>query len=92
MGLKNSLRIIKKKYEQKFFYGRHFIDKKDIRSVTKSLESSLSQGPILEKFEKEVSRFFGSKYCVAFSSATAALHVAIASLKLKKILMLLPQQ
>ena len=67
-----------------FFYGRHFIDKKDIRSVTKSLESSLSQGPILEKFEKEVSRFFGSKYCVAFSSATAALHVAIASLKLKK--------
>ena len=71
-----------------FFYGRHFIDKKDKKSVTKSLESSLSQGPILEKFEKEVSRFFGSKYCVAFSSATAALHVAIASLKLKKNLML----
>ncbi len=67
-----------------YYYGKHFIDTKDINAVSKSLKLNLSQGPILNTFEKKVAKYFRSKYCLAFSSATAALHVSIASLKLKK--------
>ena len=34
------------------------------------------------KFEEEFARFFGTKYAVAVSSGTAAIHVALASLRL----------
>ena len=38
----------------------------------------------LINFEKKVAKYFGSKYCVAVSSATAALHISIAAMNLKK--------
>ena len=69
---------------KKFFYGSHFIDKKDKIAVLNSLNHSLSQGPILKKFENDVAKMFGAKYCVATSSATAALHITIKALNLKK--------
>ncbi len=68
----------------KYYYGKHLIDSKDIISVVNSLRSNLSQGPALEKFETRVSKFFKTRYCLAFSSATAALHISIASLGMKK--------
>jgi dTDP-4-amino-4,6-dideoxygalactose transaminase len=36
----------------------------------------LTQGPEIEKFEKEFARFCGAKYAVACSSATAGLHLS----------------
>lgn len=72
------------KNSQNFYYGKHYIDSKDINNVTKSLNSLLSQGPQLINFEKKVAKYFGSKYCVAVSSATAALHISIAAMNLKK--------
>ena len=60
----------------KINYGRHYIDKKDIRNVTKILTSNfLTQGPAVNEFEKKLKKRFGAKYCLAVSSGTAALHL-----------------
>ena len=69
---------------KKYFYGSHFIDQNDIKSVKQSLNNYLSQRPILKKFENKISKYFNVKYSIAASSATAGLHLAIMSLKLEK--------
>ncbi|MBM7572159.1 UDP-4-amino-4,6-dideoxy-N-acetyl-beta-L-altrosamine transaminase [Aquibacillus albus] len=58
-------------------YGRQWIDEEDIKAVTNVLKSDfITTGPTISQFEKEVAEFVGSKYAVAFSSGTAALHAA----------------
>ena len=58
-------------------YGKHHIDKKDIKSVIKVLKSNnLTQGPLISAFEKKVSKYVGAKYAVAVTSCTAGLHLA----------------
>ena len=60
----------------KINYGLHYIDKKDIRNVTKILKSNfLTQGPTVNEFEKKLKKRFGAKYCLAVASGTAALHL-----------------
>jgi len=62
-------------------YGRQYLDKTDISSVTKTLKSNLiTQGPQVKNFEKILKKKFGSKYCAVVSSGTAALHLAAISL------------
>ena len=62
------------------------IIKEDIRQVVKSLNEGWvsSDGPNVLKFEKKFARFLGKKYCIAVSSGTAALEIAVKSLNLKK--------
>lgn len=58
-------------------YGKHYIDEDDIQAVVNVLKSGiLTQGPIIEKFEKEIAQYVGARYAVAVSSGTAALHLA----------------
>jgi UDP-4-amino-4,6-dideoxy-N-acetyl-beta-L-altrosamine transaminase len=58
-------------------YSKQYIDKKDIKSVTKALNNKfLTQGPLVEKFEKKIANYVGSKYAVAVSSCSAGLHLA----------------
>ncbi|GGJ64262.1 UDP-4-amino-4,6-dideoxy-N-acetyl-beta-L-altrosamine transaminase [Anoxybacillus voinovskiensis] len=58
-------------------YGRQWIDDDDIQSVVRVLKSPyLTQGPVLEQFEKAVANYVGAKYAVAFCNGTAALHGA----------------
>jgi perosamine synthetase len=58
-------------------YGQQWIDDNDIQSVIEVLKSSyLTQGPVLEQFEKAVAQYVGAKYAVAFCNGTAALHGA----------------
>ena len=58
-------------------YGRQSITDKDIQAVSEVLYSPfITQGPIIQKFEKALAGYVGSKYAVAFSSGTAALHAA----------------
>ncbi len=65
-------------------YGRQFIDKADVDAVVAVLTSDyLTQGPLVEKFEKGICEYTGAKYCVAVSSGTAALHLAVAALGIK---------
>ena len=66
-------------------YSRQFIDKNDIKAVTKVLKSDfLTQGPNVNIFEKNISKFVDSKYAVAVSSASAGLHLSCLALGLKK--------
>ena len=66
-------------------YGRHFIDKKDLKSVAETLKSDwLTQGPKVKIFENKIKKFLGCKFTLAVNSGTAALHLACISLGLKK--------
>ena len=58
-------------------YGRHSIDKYDLIEVNRALKGEMLTGGIyLNKFEKSLSNYFGSKYSLVTSSGTAALHLA----------------
>jgi UDP-4-amino-4,6-dideoxy-N-acetyl-beta-L-altrosamine transaminase len=58
-------------------YGRQSIDSKDIDAVVAALNSDfLTTGPKVEEFEKKLSEYCGSKYAVAVSNGTAALHLS----------------
>ena len=66
-------------------YGRQAIDQKDIESVLRVLKSDwITQGSVVEKFEQALAKYCGSKYAVAVSSGTAALHLGCLTTGLKK--------
>ena len=66
-------------------YNKQFIDHDDIAFVKRILNSKfLTQGRTIENFEKKLNSNFKSKYCSVMSNGTAALHIAIKSLKLKR--------
>ena len=66
-------------------YGRQSLDSIDYKEVLKVLKSDfITQGKTVNHFENKISRKFGSKYCTAVSSGTAALHLAGLSLGWKK--------
>lgn len=59
------------------FYGKQNIDQSDIDAVVDVLKSDfLTQGPAIERFEKCVAEYCGTKYAVAVTNATSALHIA----------------
>ena len=65
-------------------YGKHNINQEDIEAVVKVLKGDyLTQGPSIENFENDFSRYIGSKYSVAVSNATAALHLSALALDIK---------
>ena len=67
--------------KKQYYYGRQYLDHEDWNECLKVLQSDyLSQGPILEKFESTVAKYFKVNYCVAVSSATAALHLGCRAL------------
>ena len=66
-------------------YARQWIDEDDIQAVIEQLRSDwLTQGPTVERFEKELADTVGAKYAVAVSSGTAALHLACLTADLKE--------
>jgi dTDP-4-amino-4,6-dideoxygalactose transaminase len=66
-------------------YGRQYIDKKDITNVIKVLRSSfLTQGPIVQIFEKKLSKKLNSKKVSCVSSGSAALHIVAKTFGWKK--------
>ena len=68
-------------------YGLQSINKKDIDSVVRVLKSNLlTQGPIVEKFERKLSKYFKSKYALAVSSGTSGLNIAAKVLDFKKMI------
>jgi len=58
-------------------YATQWIEEDDILAVADALRSSnLTQGPLVEEFEKGVAEYCGAKYAVAVNSGTSALHIA----------------
>lgn len=63
-------------------YGKHNITDDDIKSVIETLKSDfLTQGPRVKEFEEKFAEYIGSKYAVAVSNGTAALHLCALALK-----------
>ena len=62
-----------------------WISKDDKRIVNKALDQSmLTLGPQLEKFEADFCKYTKSKYAVAVSNCTAALHLSLKALGIKE--------
>lgn len=60
-------------------YSTQLIEEDDIAEVVATLKSShLTQGEKVEAFEQALAEYVGSRFCVAFNSATSALHAAYA--------------
>ncbi len=58
-------------------YGRQTIEPDDVEAVTAALGSGfLTQGPLVEEFERKLAAYTGAKYAVVCSNGTAALHLA----------------
>ena len=58
-------------------YGQQWIDDEDINEVVKVLKGDyLTTGPKISEFENRLAQYVGSKYAVAVSNGTAALHAA----------------
>ena len=58
-------------------YATQWIEEDDIIAVAEALRSSnLTQGPLVEKFEKDIAKYCGAQYAVAVNSGTSALHIA----------------
>ena len=67
-------------------YGRQFIDKKDIEAVKNSLKSDfLTQGPLVNKFEKSLAKYYSCNYVSLVSSGTAALHLVAKAFNFGKV-------
>ncbi|MGD9569047.1 MAG: DegT/DnrJ/EryC1/StrS family aminotransferase [Sedimentibacter sp.] len=61
------------------------ISSEESEEIKKVLESkNLIQGEKVEQFENLVSEFLNVKHCIAVSSGTAALHLALLALEIKK--------
>lgn len=66
-------------------YGKQFISEEDTRAVIEALHSDfLTQGPRIAEFEKNFAAYIGCKYAVAVSNGTAALHLPLLAIGLKK--------
>ncbi len=65
-------------------YGKQHITEEDIQAVLETLKSDyLTQGPKIEEFEKAFAEYTGSKYAVAVSNGTAALHLCAMALNVR---------
>lgn len=66
-------------------YGKQNITKEDIEAVIAALQSDyLTQGPKIKEFEDQFANYVGSKYAVAVSNGTAALHLCTLALGVKE--------
>ena len=65
-------------------YGRQNITEEDIAAVINTLQSDyLTQGPRIAEFEESFATYVNSKYAVAVSNGTAALHLCAMSLDIR---------
>ena len=66
-------------------YGRQHITDEDIQAVVESLKSDyLTQGPRIAEFEEAFADYIDSKYAVAISNGTAALHLCALALNVQE--------
>ena len=69
---------------KKIPYGRQDITNSDIEAVVDVMKSDwLTQGPNVKNFEDAFSKYIGSKFAVAVSNGTAALHLSVLALNIK---------
>ncbi len=66
-------------------YGSHNISTNDIRLVSEALRgSTITQGPYVQNFERDLSKKFRSNFCTVVSNGSSALYLVGKILKWKK--------
>ncbi|WP_338765425.1 UDP-4-amino-4,6-dideoxy-N-acetyl-beta-L-altrosamine transaminase [Bernardetia sp. ABR2-2B] len=66
-------------------YGKQNITQDDINAVVETLQADfLTQGPKIDEFESKFADYVGSKYAVAVSNGTAALHLCALALNVNE--------
>ena len=66
-------------------YGTQLIDVNDKKTVLRALSSDLiTTGPFVEKFERSLKKYLQCRYSYVCNSGTAAIHLALLSIGLKK--------
>ena len=66
-------------------YGRHHIDKDDLKSVIEVLNSDyLTQGNKVVLFENKIKKSVNCKYALAVNSASSALQIACMAIGIQK--------
>lgn len=66
-------------------YGKQNITEEDIKTVVETLQHDfLTQGPKIKEFEEQFAEYIGSKYAVAVSNGTAALHLSAMAVGIEK--------
>ena len=66
-------------------YGRQYIDSQDIKSVSKALKEDLiTTGHYVKKFENKITKFLKVKYVASCNSGTAAIHMSLMAIDVKK--------
>ena len=64
---------------------RPYFNSEEIEEIKKVLDSSwVSQGPKVKEFEDKIAEYLGVNYAIAVTNCTAALHLALLSLGIKK--------
>lgn len=62
-------------------YGKQSIDQTDIDAVVEALQSArITQGPLVDSFEQNISDYVGSNYAIACNSATSGLLITYKAL------------
>lgn len=80
----SKLRIPNREHRMAIPYGKQNITDEDINAVVEVLQSDyLTQGPKIPELEKAFAQYVGSKYAVAVSNGTAALHLSALALGVK---------
>ncbi len=70
---------------KKYQIARPYIDDSDIKGVVEVLKSGwLSLGPKYLQFEADIAKYVGSKYAIAVSNGTVALHLGVRALGLEE--------
>ena len=63
--------------KEKIYYGRQWVDEKDVEAVSKVLTGDyLTCGPTVTALEQKICEITGAKYAVSVCNGTAALHCA----------------
>jgi len=66
-------------------YGRQFIDRNDVKEVSKALvKDFITTGNYVKKLENKVSKFLKVKFALSCTNGTAAIHLAFMAINLKK--------
>ncbi len=73
-------------HKNKFIsFGKPYLGSAELKSVKKVIDSAwLGTGEITNQFEKKFTKYKKTKFAVSLNSCTAALHLSILSLNLKK--------
>jgi len=63
-----------------------FTDNDDLRAVSKVIKRGMewANGPEIEEFEKNLSKYLGTQHCVTFNSGTSSLHASLLAVNVSR--------